>query len=172
MYKYSIFEYKEFASCNFLGGDTNSFEIKITDSSELNLSYTKVNFNDEILEYKLYSLPLRCIDEIKEVIKKNQEIFDINSSLNNGSLDGSGQTFWFSTEKKNREITAWNIDYSIDDGHTIRKEYLDEYGDNLRQERTVLNLFFEICKILKKENIILELYKFKGNKKIEYKLDK
>ena len=79
MYKYSIFEYKEFASCNFLGGDTNSFEVKITDSSELNLSYTKENFNNEILEYKLYSLPLRCIDEIKEVIKKNQEIFDINS---------------------------------------------------------------------------------------------
>ena len=169
MYKYSIFEYKEFASCNFLGGDTNSFEVKITDSSELNLSYTKENFNNEILEYKLYSLPLRCIDEIKEVIKKNQEIFDINSSLNNGSLDGSGQTFWFSTEKRNRKIIAWNIDDSIDDGHTIRKEYLDEYGDNLRQERIVLNLFFEICKILKKENIILELYKFKGNKKIEYK---
>lgn len=26
---YNIFEYKEFASCNFLGGNTNSFKVKI-----------------------------------------------------------------------------------------------------------------------------------------------
>ena len=32
---YPIFEYKEFASCNFLGGNTNSFEIKIQENGTI-----------------------------------------------------------------------------------------------------------------------------------------
>jgi len=170
MYNYSIFEYKEFASCNFLGGDTNGFEIEISDSDELNVKYRKFSFDDkETLEYKLYSISRKNIENIKNVIKDNSEIFDVNTRLNNGSLDGAGQKFWFSTEDRNREIISWNIDDSIDDGHEIRKEYLEEYVDNIRQERLVLKIFFEICNILKTEGIILELYKFKGNPKLEYK---
>lgn len=170
MYNYSIFEYKEFASCNFLGGDTNGFEIEIKNTDKLNLNYRKFSFDDkETLEYKVYSISIERIEEIKNIIKNNSAIFSVNTILNNGSLDGAGQKFWFSTENKNREITSWNIDDSIDNGQKIRKEYLEEYGDNLKQERLVLDVFFEICKVLKKENIILELYKFKGNSKLEYK---
>lgn len=172
MYHYSIFEYKEFASCNFLGGNINGFEIEIKDCDELNLIYREFSFDDkETLTYKAYSISKECIDNIKIIIQNKSEIFDVNTRLSNGSLDGSGQTFWFSTENKNREINAWNIDDSIDDGHEIREEYLLEYGDNLRQERLVLDVFFQICKELKKEGIILELYKFKGNPKLEYKTE-
>lgn len=170
MYKFSIFEYKEFAACNFLGGNTNGFEIDVKDCDELNLTYREFSFDDkETLTYKAYSISKVCIDNIKKIIKTRPELFGVNTRLNNGSLDGAGQTFWFSTEDKNREITAWNIDDSIDDGHEIRKEYLEEYGENLRQERLVLDVFFQICEELKKEGIILELYKFEGNQKLEYK---
>lgn len=169
MLEYDIFRYKEFASCNFLGGDTNSFEIRIKDSNSYNLEYEKETFDKEFIESKVYKISENAINEIKKVINNNLEIFEINSSLNNGSLDGAGQKFWFANEYKNREILAWNIDDSIDDGHEIRKEYLDEYGDNLRQERIVLKVFYKICKILKNEGITLDLYKFVGNEKIQYK---
>lgn len=168
-YNYDIFKYKEFASCNFLSGDTNSFEISISDYEEFNLKYEKNDFDENPIEYKLYTISQKSIEKIKNIIYQNENIFDVNSNLDNGSLDGSGQTFWFATAKRNREITTSNIEDSINDGHDIRKEYLDKYGENLRQERLVLKVFFEISKVLKKEGIILELYKFKGNAKLEYK---
>jgi hypothetical protein len=168
-YKYDIFRYKKFASCNFLGGNTNSFEVSVKDFTERNLDYKKYDFHDNPLEHKIYTISKNAIEEIKNIIWQNEIVFEVNSSLNNGSLDGAGQKFWFSTEKRNREITAWNIDGSIDDGHKIRKEYLDEYGDDLRQERLVLKIFFEISKILKKKGIVLELYEFQGNTELEYK---
>ncbi len=168
-YGYDIFRYTEFASCNFLGGDTNSFEVTVSDSTEHNLKYKKCDFHDNPLESKFYTISKNTIEEIKNIICQNESIFEVNSSLNNGSLDGAGQKFWFSTEKRNREIIAWNIDDSIDNGQKIRKEYLAEYGDNLRQERLVLKIFFEISNVMKKEGIILDLYKFQGNTEIEYK---
>lgn len=49
---YPIFEYKEFASCNFLGGNTNSFEIKIQENGTI--EYKESDFNDNTLEFKFY----------------------------------------------------------------------------------------------------------------------
>lgn len=168
-YKYDIFRYQEFASCNFLGGDTNSFKVTVSNSTQYNLKYEKYDFDDNLLEYKLYTISKNAIEAIKNIIFQNENIFEVNSRLNNGSVDGAGHEFWFATEKRNREIIAWNIDDSIDNGQDIRKEYLNEYGDNLKQERLVLKIFFEISNVLKKEGIILDLYKFQGNPKIEYK---
>ena len=48
------------------------------------------------------------------------------------------------------------------------EEYLKKYGENLKQERAVLKIFFEICDILKEENFELNLYKFKTNNKSKY----
>lgn len=163
---YPIFEYKEFASCNFLGGNTNSFEIKIQENGTI--EYKKSDFNDNTLEFEFYQLSKDGVEKIKSSIENNCEIFDINSKLNNGSLDGCGNEFWFANEKRNRQILAWNIDESIDDGHKVREEYLKEYGENLKQERIVLKLFFEICDILKKEKFELNLYKFKTDNKSKY----
>ena len=101
-------------------------------------------------------------------MENNCEIFDINSRLDNGSLDGCCNEFWFANKKRNRQILAWNIDDSIDDGHKVREEYLKEYGENLKQERIVLKLFFEICDILKEEKFELSLYKFKTDNKSKY----
>lgn len=70
--------------------------------------------------------------------------------------------------KKNRQILAWNIDNSIDNGYKASEEYLKKYGENLKQERVVLKIFFEICDILKEENFELNLYKFKTNNKSKY----
>lgn len=168
-YKYDIFRYQEFASCNFIGGDTNSFNVTVSDSTQYNLKYEKYDFDHKLLEYKLYTISKNTIEAIKNIIFQNENIFEVNSRLNNGSVDGTGHKFWFATEKRNREIIAWNIDDSIDNGQDIRKEYLDEYGDNLKQERLVLKIFFEISNVLKKEGIILDLYKFQGNTEIEYK---
>lgn len=155
---YSIFEYKEFASCNFLGGNTDSFEIKVGNDGII--EYQKNNFNDERLELAYYKLKLDLVKKIEEIIESNAEIFNVNSHLDNGSLDGCGNEFWFAYKNRNRKILAWNIDLSIDDGHKIRKEYLKKYGENLKQERLVLKVFFEICNILKEEGYKLDLYNF------------
>ena len=98
--------------------------------------------------------------------KQNTPYIDMHG--NNGSLDGCGNEFWFANKKRNRQILAWNIDDSIDDGHKVREEYLKEYGENLKQERIVLKLFFEICDILKEEKFELSLYKFKTDNKSKY----
>lgn len=171
MLKYDIFRYKEFAACNFLGGDTNSFEICIKDSDNYNLEFTSETFDGDFIESKMYKISKDSVDKIKNIINDNKEIFDVNSSLNNGSLDGAGQKFWFANEDRNREILAWNIDDSIDNGQEVRKEYLEEYGDNLRQERIVLKVFYQICEVLKTDGITLDLYNFVGNEKIQYKFD-
>ncbi len=162
----SIFEYKKFAACNFLGGNTDSFEIKISEDGCI--EYHKTDFDGNNLEFNFYKLSDSGISKIKKCIQGNYEVFDINSMLNNGSYDGCGNEFWFANEKKNRRIVAWNIDDSIDDGHKIRKEYLKEYGANLLQERKVLKLFFEICNVLVKEKFELNLFEFKTNNKSMY----
>lgn len=163
---YSIFEYKEFASCNFLGGNTNSFEIKI--KSDGIIEYQENDFDGKSLKLAFYQLSLKAIDKIKKSIEDNNEVFNVNSHLDNGSLDGCGNEFWFSNGNKNRKILAWNIDNSIDDGNKIRSEYLKEYGENLKQERLVLKLFFEICNILKEENFEMDLYNFSTTNKMLY----
>lgn len=163
---YSIFEYKKLASCNFLGGDTNSFEVKIQENGTI--EYKESDFNKNTLKSEFYQLSKDGVEKIKKSIEDNWQIFDINSRLDNGSLDGYGNEFWFANEKRNRQILAWNIDNSIDNGYKASEEYLKKYGENLKQERVVLKIFFEICDILKEENFELNLYKFKTNNKSKY----
>ena len=56
---YSIFEYKEFSSCNFLEGNTDSFEIfEIKVGNDGIIEYQKNNFNDECLKSAYYKLKL------------------------------------------------------------------------------------------------------------------
>lgn len=158
---YSIFEYKAFASCNFLGVDSNNFDIKIQEDGTI--KYEEFDLNNNILQSDFYSLSPKGIEKIKKVINKNSEIFNINSRLDNNSLDGYGNEFWFANEKRNRQILAWNIEESIDNQSKI-----EENKENLRQERMVLKLFFKICDILKEEKFELSLYKFETNNKSKY----
>ena len=163
---YSIFEYKKFASCNFLGGNTNSFEVKIKDDGIV--EYQESDFKGKNLKLAFYQLKIETIEKIKKLIENNSEIFDVNSHLDNGSLDGCGNEFWFANTNRNRKILAWNIDISINDGRIIEEEYLKKYGENLKQERLVLKLFFEICNILKEEDYELSLYSFNTTNKMLY----
>lgn len=163
---YCIFKYEKFASCNFLGGDTNKFSVEIT--NDCVLEYKKEDFAGNTIEFNYYNISEESIEKIKNIVEKNNEVFAVNSILDNGSIDGCGNKFWFANPKRNREILAWNIDESINDGHSIREEYLEEYGDNLKQERLVLKVFFEICNVLKNDKIKLDLYKFYTKNKGKY----
>lgn len=163
---YNIFEYREFASCNFLGGNTNSFKVKIDNTGTV--EYELEDFEENTLELHFYEISKESVSKIIDLINDNEKIFEVNSYLNNGSLDGSGNEFFFSNNKRNRLILAWNIDCSIDKGEEIRAEYLQEYEENLKQERLVLELFFKICDVLKKEKIFMDLYNFKTDAKEKY----
>ena len=163
---YNIFEYREFASCNFLDGNTNSFKVKIDNTGTV--EYELEDSEENTLELHFYEISKESVSKISDIINKNEEIFEVNSYLNNGSLDGSGNEFFFSNNNRNRLILAWNIDDSIDEGEEIRTEYLKEYGENLKQERLVLKVFYEICKVLKKEKIYMDLYNFRTNRKEKY----
>lgn len=64
---YPIFEYKEFASCNFLGGNTNSFEIKIQENGTI--EYKESDFNDNTLEFKFYQLSKDGVEKKKNLLR-------------------------------------------------------------------------------------------------------
>lgn len=157
-----IFEYKESACCNFLGGNTDGFEVSV--KKEGVIIYRKFDFYNNTLNIKEYKIKKDTIERIKKAIENNSEIFTINEKLDNGSLDGNANQFIFGNEKTLKKICAVNIQDSIGDGNEIRSEILGMYGDNLRQERIVLKLFFEICNILKEEKLELDLYGFINNR--------
>ena len=69
---YSIFEYKMFASCNFLSVDSNNFDIKIQEDGTI--KYEEFDLNNNILQCDFYSLSPKVIEKIKKVINKNSEI--------------------------------------------------------------------------------------------------
>jgi hypothetical protein len=60
---YSIFEYKKWASCNFLGGDTNSFEVKIQENGTI--EYKESDFNKNTLKSEFYQLSKEGVEKIK-----------------------------------------------------------------------------------------------------------
>lgn len=161
---YNVFEYKQFASCNFLGGNTNSFKVKIDNNGTV--EYELEDFEENLIESHFYEISKESVAKIIEIINNNEEIFEVNSYLDNGSSDGEGNEFFFSNNKRNRNILAWNIGSS--NYEESRKEYLKEYGENLKQERLVLEIFFKICKVLKQEKIFMDLYQFKTHKKDKY----
>ena len=64
---YSIFEYKAFASCNFLGVDSNNFDIKIQEDGTI--EYEEFDLNNNILQCDFYSLSPKGIEKIKNLLK-------------------------------------------------------------------------------------------------------
>ena len=166
MVPYKIFSYKTYPAFYCVYGNDKKILVEI--NSNFTLEYSEENMKGEPLKSNYYDISNECIENIKKVIENNKEIFDVNSSLNNGSLDGSMQEFWFASNTRNRKVSAYNIDDSIDDGHEIREEYMKQYGENLKQERLVLKVFFEICDELKKDGFNLDLFKFSTDKKDKY----
>ena len=156
----TIFEYKK-SNCgygNLSQQGVQGFELKIKKDGLI--EYIEIGSWDKILSIKEYQLSKLAVSKIEKIIESNNDIFSVNDKLYNGSCDGNGNTFFFSNEKNTKTVHALNIQNSIDDGREIRQEYLEKYGENLRQERIVLKVFFEICNVLKEEKLKLTLYGF------------
>lgn len=174
-----IFEYRKNAVYgNLLSKKPTGFKIQIMDNE--NIKYYELSMNNDIIKSEEYPISIKTINRIKDLINDNQEIFEVNSKLYNGSFDGACNEFIFAIENKIKIITALNIEVSIgreDDKRNSekktmddaieklrqerRRRYLEKYGENLKQERLVLNLFFKICEVLKQEDYELNLYYFR-----------
>lgn len=156
-----IFSYKYFASNNFLGANSDGFEVLLFDCIDsFNLVYRELDFDNNVLDVKKYLLSKECINNIIEILNNNSQIFQIPNNLNNGSCDGSGNEFYFSNGNLDNNILAWNIDISDISDKDLTEDYLNEYSKNLLNEKFVLKVFKLITKELKKHNIILSLFKF------------
>lgn len=153
-----IFAYKSFAACNCLSDDTDGFELLVREDGLL--KYQTFTFEGCVIDLAFYKLQPETLEKIKNTMEAHAEIFEVNSQLRNGSMDGTFHQFLFTAAGKEREILALNIENSMDDQRKIRKAYRKAYGETLRQERIVLNLFFEICAILKEEKYELALDHF------------
>ena len=80
----------------------------------------------------------------------------ISSNLNNGSLDGSHDSFQFGKKK----ISSWNISRTdLSEVKQKNPDYYQEYQDKMIQENRVLDIDNEIISILNEFGIGLELKK-------------
>lgn len=64
------------------------------------MKYEKYNFDDNLLEYKLYTISKNAIEAIKNIIFQNENIFEVNSRLNNGSVMEQDMNFGLQLKKE------------------------------------------------------------------------
>lgn len=126
---------------------------------------------DGTAEYVLYVMPdtpkitktfvinTENIKSIASVIEKYSDILlHIPVSLDNGSLDGNYNEFTF----YNKKIYSSNICINdIEETKKFNYSYYKKYYKNMVNENSVMEVFGEICNIIRKNNnIYIDLYKF------------
>lgn len=165
-----IFSYSEFSAFGSID-DYDGFKIDIMDNGTI--YYKTINIDEEVKCIKRYRISHLLVSHIQNLINKNKKIFKFYDDLDNGTLDGTGHKFYFFSNKKKKEIVAWNIEVSKKI-HLIymiflfliclfNKDIREEY-QNIKQQKLLLKIFYKISSILKKEGYILGIYEFKSKK--------
>lgn len=153
--KEAIFQYYKSASCGWREDYYGDFGIRIYGDGRVEYR-TYYYYMKPRTNYETEISPLAA-ERIRELLLRNQDSMErIPRSLDNGSCDGSGQTFCFG----NKMIWALNIEYN--DPKSVKKrnpEYYHKYKKNLICENRVFRLFEEICEILRGEGIRLSIHR-------------
>lgn len=165
-----IFSYSKFSAFGSID-DYDGFKIEIFDNGVL--YYKTINIDDECKTIKKYKISISSIKKIQDLINSNKKIFRFYDDLDICTLDGCGHEFIFFNNKKEKKITAWNIEESKNFKfiHIIifllislfNKEFKETYK-NIKQQQFLLKLFYKISDILKQEGYILNIYEFKSIK--------
>ena len=166
---YNIFEYRRLDKS--LGQDwVHSFEIKINSDGRLEVKIFYENGNNTI--EKTHQLTSKSIEKIKNVIKENNEIFNLDTNLELENLDKVEENeFFFSNNEKNIKIMTFGMS-----GHYFKFpetilgiEKMKGYFEGLF---ILLNVFVKISNILKEEKYCLTLSDFDDYEKFNEEFEK
>lgn len=111
--------------------------LQVSDDIENNvyaIDYEGIGQKKEPKE-KLYNLDIKVIEEIKDVLRENSDIFEIDYIEFPPMLDGWTYNFEFNVDDKHKEINANNIFYykENDEGPNAKKilKVFDQIGNIL-----------------------------------------
>lgn len=153
-YSNVLFRYMDVPSCGWVGEDDGGFSIDIYPNGDL---IYKTYIYDEIEKTRtIFEIDSKSIEQIMKVLATyEQSINQMDEYLDNGSDDGDENIFIINGKK----IITWNIEYS--DENELKKtnqKYYEKYLSVIRQEKILLEVFYQISKILKTQGIKLRLY--------------
>ena len=150
-----LFEYKHTLSFGYVGMPGGGSIVVLSDGSILHRNFTFGN-EEPTAEDKIAFMPEIAVLIEKVLISHKADLKKISSNLNNGSLDGSHDSFQFGKKK----ISSWNISRTdLSEVKQKNPDYYQEYQDNMIQENRVLDIYNEIISILNEFGIGLELKK-------------
>ena len=135
-------------------GEYGGFSIELYGNG--NLRYCVYRLLDDIQKMEMFKLKKETVYAVYGIIDHARKRLDaIPENLNNGSLDGMLNEFFFDDFKW---ITAWNIEESFIRGVMLKNyDYYRKYKENMKYENAVLRIFKEICKVLRKSGVDLSL---------------
>ena len=134
------FEYRYYKKLSI--NNEAGFFIIIDDEFD-SIEYGILNSLNKIIFQEYYNVSKVTKEKIKNVLKSNLDIFNLNSYIYiNGIHNDEEQLYYFHLNDKNRKIEGTNINYK-----TI----------NNKSVLLILKVFDEISQILSEENIILKL---------------
>lgn len=102
-----IFAYSEFPTFGSID-DYDGFKIEIVDNGTIH--YNTINIDNEVGFRKEYKVSELLVNNIQNLVIKNKKVFKFYDDLDTNTLDGYGHEFYFSSNKGNKKIVAWNID--------------------------------------------------------------
>ncbi|MCR5566491.1 MAG: NUDIX domain-containing protein [Clostridiales bacterium] len=144
-----LFEYGSFGAWGCVG-DYGGDIIRVYASGEIEYSTHLMGYEKVPLEKRSYQADPAMIREIEDIIASHEDdLKGIPSRLNNGSCDGSVQSFTFGQKK----ISALNI--SRTDLNEIKERnpgYCEEYWANILHENMVLDIFEKIVSAFSRYN--------------------
>lgn len=104
-------------------------------------------FNDPLnTESIKFTIPYEDIKNIKNVIKNNNEIFNIKDIPMPNVLDGTEHEFYFSTKKNMISFETWNLWY-----------WLENLNETTKEIKLLLTVVAEINNILKPYDLKIDL---------------
>ena len=152
-----VFGYADFnAGDAEFGVDYGGFSIVLFDNGIVEVR--EYLFSEILVEERCYSVPQSCISEIQQEYQKYYHDIQTAYAPDNGSCDGSISYFYFG----NGWIDALNIEYhdkkTIERIHEVHSDDFDEWMPIIQEENKIMKIFFSICEILKRYDVILNEY--------------
>lgn len=153
----TLFQYTKNASYGKIGDNLGDFSLKILSNGQIIYS-TYLFRKEEPVSIKTYTLDSKILSLLKQTIDSKMDSINLMpNSIDTGVMDGDMQTFRFYGKK----ISATSINYI--DIEKLKQENFDYYSrikDTIIYNNSLLTIFDEITKILKKGHFNLTLYKF------------
>ncbi len=151
-----LFGYSHFPAGPELHGAYGGFSFLLYETGLIEVQ--EYLFSNILAEERRYCAPEVCVSKIKLLFHKYYDRIHSLNAPRNHSFDGGYSCFFFG----NKWLSALNICYHDDIMYDsvkneVRKEF-DDYDKIMLAENDILDLFFDVCDILKQYDIMLEQF--------------